>query len=129
MTRIANAIEEDRETLDALMERLDVTHNKVKAATAWVAEKAGRVKLSGASAQDRELGTYLSLETMSLGVEGKRSLWTGIRTVADHVPAVSTAELDELIARAEEQRASLEQMRLALAPEALGRSVVQTSSP
>ncbi len=128
MTRIANAIEEDRETLDALIKRLDVTHNKVKAATAWVAEKAGRVKFSGATTADRALGTFLALETMSLGVEGKRCLWIALRDVADGLPPLSASELDELIARAEDQRRGLEEMRQAFAREALVRGLVQSKA-
>src|SRR4051812_950101 len=72
MSRLAAEIEEDRDELLALMERADVSENPVKKAGAWVAEKVGRPKLSGAD--DESYGVYIALETMSLGVAGKLSL-------------------------------------------------------
>ena len=123
MAQVAMEIEEDRDTLIELMDRLEVSGNPVKAATAWVAEKAGRVKFSGLSSGDAELGNFLALETMSLGVEGKRCLWAALQTVVGEYPALATVDLPGLEARAEAQRAALEEQRLAIAPKALGRAV------
>jgi hypothetical protein len=39
MTRLATEIEQDRDTLVELMERLDVPRNPVKQAAAWIAER------------------------------------------------------------------------------------------
>ncbi|HEX6389316.1 MAG TPA: hypothetical protein VFZ89_07715 [Solirubrobacteraceae bacterium] len=111
MAEVASEIEADRDTLVALMGRLGATKNPVKAATAWVAEKAGRIKFSGVSSQDRDLGVFLALETMSLGVAGKRSLWRALQQVAGDVPELESVDLADLIARAESQRARLEQIR------------------
>lgn len=113
MTRIARAIEEDRDSLVQLMKALDASRNPVKQAGAWVAEKVGRVKFSGLSSDDAELGYYHTLETMSLGVEGKRSMWTALEHVAPQSPTLEQADLPRLIARATEQREALEAERLA----------------
>ena len=115
MDKLAADIDEDRDKLEQIMERLDVSKNQVKAATAWVAEKAGRVKFSGASANDQDLGNFLALETMSLGVEGKRSLWKALLEVEGIYPELETTELETLIKRAEDQRATLEGERIAAA--------------
>lgn len=120
MADIAMEIEQDRDTLAELMERLDTPRSPVKAATAWVAEKAGRVKFGGATSGDRELGDYLALETLSLGVEGKRSLWTALEAIADDYPALRSVDLAALAARAEAQRAALEEQRIVAAREAFG---------
>ena len=48
MGSLAPQIEEDRQTLVDLMERMDVSKNPLKQASGWVAEKASRVKFSGA---------------------------------------------------------------------------------
>jgi hypothetical protein len=119
MTDIADEIEADRDALLGLMDRLGASKNPVKAATAWLAEKAGRIKFSGISSQDRDLGIFLALEAMALGVEGKRDLWVALRTVADRVPVLATVDLPDLIARAESQRARLETIRERMAPRAL----------
>src|SRR4051794_34076251 len=74
MTRIAAEIEEDRDSLKDLMERLGASENQVKHATAWVAEKASRLKLSdfgGLLGGDEDYGMFMSLETLVLGVSGK----------------------------------------------------------
>jgi hypothetical protein len=120
MSKLAADIEADRDTLEGLMDRLEVSRNPVKQATAWVAEKAGKVKFTGISANDAELGNFLALETMSLGIEGKRSLWIALREVSDGHAELVPAELDELIARAETQRTAIETERRAAAQRAFG---------
>jgi hypothetical protein len=81
MRRLADEIEEDHQTLSELMETLGTSKNPVKQATTWLAEKASRVKLSGMSSGEDELGTLLALETLSLGVEGKKRLWIALKQV------------------------------------------------
>ena len=56
MTRLAAEIEEDRDTLVELMERVGASRNPVKQVTGWVAEKASRVKFSGATSGDPTSG-------------------------------------------------------------------------
>src|SRR4051794_14014141 len=83
MERLASEIDDDRDELQALMGRLDIKENPAKKAGAWVMEKAGRVKFSGATAGDRDYGVYMALETLSLGVAGKLSLWESLLSVKD----------------------------------------------
>ena len=47
LTRITGEIDEDRDALKRIMDRLDVSPAPVKATLAWAAEKAGRVKPNG----------------------------------------------------------------------------------
>lgn len=119
MGRLAAQIEDDRATLEALMERLGTTSNPLKEGASWLAEKASRLKFSGASTGDRDLGNYLALETLSLGVEGKLALWQALDAGAREVPEVAELDLTALIEGARSQRAALERERLALAPAAL----------
>lgn len=71
MSRLAGEIEADLDTLTDLMERLGATRNPGKQVAAWVAEKASRLKLTGVSSGNDEIGMLLSIEALSLGVEGK----------------------------------------------------------
>jgi hypothetical protein len=119
MTSIAAAIEEDRQTLLDLVERMDVSRNPVKQATGWIAEKASRVKFSGLGSGEPELGAFMALETIALGVAGKRSLWTALKEVAGKYPELASTDLDRLIERAESQHGSLERERLAAGIRAL----------
>jgi hypothetical protein len=115
MASVCAEIDSDRETLLGLMERMEVAKNPVKQAGAWVAEKAARVKFGGLGAGERELGTFLALESLSLGIEGKADLWRALREVAGEHPPVAALDLDGLIARAETQRATVERERTAAA--------------
>ena len=112
MARIAPEIQEDRETLLDLMEQLGTPKNPIKQATAWMAEKASRVKFGITSADGADVGLFMALETLTLGVEGKLAMWKSLRLIADDHPPLRAANLDDLIARAESQHNALEAERL-----------------
>jgi len=120
MSRLAPEIEEDRQTLLDLMERLGTSRNPVKQATTWLAEKGGRIKFGGVTSGEPDVGTFMAIETLALGVEGKASLWRALQRVADRSPSLQATDLDALLARAEDQRAQLERERIAAAARALG---------
>jgi hypothetical protein len=117
---LAPQIEQDRQTLIALMGRLDSSKNPVKQAGAWVIEKATRVKFAGVSSGEPELGRFMALESLALGVLGKLKLWKTLQQVADRYPPIAALNLDELIDRAESQYDLLERERLAAGARALG---------
>ncbi len=118
-TRLAADIAADLHTLSDLMRRLGVTRNPVKQVTAWVLEKVSRAKLSGLTAGSDQFGLYLSLEALSLGVEGKAALWMTLRELQADLPELQSVDLDHLIERAQQQRQILERQRIVVAPRAL----------
>lgn len=120
MTRLAAEIDEDRAELTALMQRLGVSESTIKKAGAWAMEKAGRPKFSGATSRDRQFGIFLALESLSLGVAGKLALWEALARVRAAHPELASTDFDRLIARAREQRATLEEERLRAAEAAFG---------
>lgn len=122
MEGIAAEIEEDRQALDDLMDALDVNRNPVKKAGGWAAEKLSRVKFSGAGSGDSEHGNFMALETLTLGVAGKRCLWVALRNVADRYEAIHEEDIDRLIERATSQHAELERFREQAAAALLGTS-------
>jgi hypothetical protein len=115
MHDLAAEIEDDRETLQQLMGRLDTQRNPVKEATTWLAEKLSHIKLSGLTARDREYGLFMAFETLSLGVEGKRLLWVALADVRDRYPALGDVDFEALQERAASQRLVLEAERTAAA--------------
>ncbi|MGI9183389.1 MAG: hypothetical protein ACR2GZ_00270 [Solirubrobacteraceae bacterium] len=119
MESLAPQIEEDRETLIALMEKLGTSKNPLKQAATWMAEKASRPKFSGLTSGERELGTFMAVESLALGVLGKEALWTALKAVADQRPPLASMNLDALIDRAQAQHRALERERLAMAKVAL----------
>jgi hypothetical protein len=120
MGPIALEIEADRQTLSDLMDRMGTSKNPVKQATTWIAEKASRPKFSGRTSGEPELGIFMALESLSLGVEGKASLWKALKGVSGKYGQLASMNLEDLIDRAEAQRSILERERMAASERALG---------
>ena len=70
------------------------------------------MKFWGLSSGEPELGTFMAVESLALGVQGKLSLWRALARVSDQHPAIASVNLDELIDRARTQYDLLESERL-----------------
>jgi hypothetical protein len=110
---VAIEVEEDREVLLEVMGHLSVSKNPVKAAVSWFAEKAGRFKPNGQFTGPSDLGQFLELEMMLLGVTGKLSLWEALAQLDD--PRLGDIDFSRLIERAESQQDRLNGHRVDLA--------------
>lgn len=120
LRRIAEMIEEDRQSLVGVMQRLSVSPNVAKTSFAWLAERAGRLKLNGRLVTYSPLSRVEELEALRLGVEGKLCLWKTLKDARGTDPRLEGVDLDELARRAEAQRDELEAMRVAAARKAFG---------
>lgn len=120
LSDLAQEVEHDRATLEDLIGRLGIEKSQVKEAAGWVMEKLSRVKLSEAVTGDADLKRLLEFETLSLGIEGKLAMWRALREVSASYPELADTDLDGLVKRAENQRASLEEHRIQVARVALG---------
>ncbi len=117
LSEIAAEIEEDRDSLERVMERIGVKPSKVKDGALWTAEKLGRLKPNNSLLAYSPLSRVLELEGLALGVTGKLALWQSLReTLGDGVDGIDFATLS---ARAAEQRSRLDAMRSRAAAEAL----------
>lgn len=114
-------VAEDRQELEAIMGRLDVGESRTRKASAWLAEKAAQLKLRLDDPAGGALRLFESLEALSLGIEGKRSLWRALAAASEDDPELRVANYEALERRAEEQRLRVETMRL----EAARRALVQ----
>ena len=119
LERIAREIEQDRDSLRAIMSGLGVGPDRFKIAGAWVGEKAGRLKLNGHLTSYSPQSRVIELEGLMLGVTGKRGLWVALRQIVPQEPRLDAEELDGLIGRAEIQIADLEELRLRAFSEAV----------
>ena len=104
--------------LKGVIERLGTGESSLKKAGAWLAEKAGRVKLGGTD-EPGDLSRLEVLEMLTTGVHGKRALWRALRVVAVRYEELRGLDLDLLERRAVEQHDELEAMRLEAAKAAL----------
>ena len=121
MVALTPQIEMDRQTLIGLMQRIGSPRNPFKQAGAWLTGKSSRVKFWGLTSGEPELGNFMALESLALGVQGKLSLWRVLQHVADQDPAFASVNLPELIDRAQDQYDKLEHERLAAGGRALNQ--------
>jgi hypothetical protein len=115
-------IEADRTTLTSVMEKLGVTRSTSKQLAGRVLETLSRARLSEHVTRSADVTLLMELETLSLGIEGKLSLWRSLGQVADTHPALAGADLPALADRAVRQRAGVEPFRLEAAARAFGSS-------
>ena len=108
---LTREIEEDRGGLLAVMRALDVSPSRVKPRLAWVAEKAGRLKLNGRLLSYSPLSRLVELEALVLGVTGKKSLWDALAVLAPAEPRLAAFDFAALAERAQSQIDGLERCR------------------
>jgi hypothetical protein len=119
LASIAAEIAEDRDALVEIMRALDVPVRQYKVYAGWAAEKVGRLKFNGQLTSRSPLSDFIELEGLRLGVEGKLALWRILVGVTAAEPRLDRARLDDLVARAERQISTLEDLRMAVGAQVL----------
>ncbi|RDG37106.1 transaldolase [Streptomyces corynorhini] len=119
LAELARQVEEDRDALARTMADLGVDTRNSKAALGRLAEKASRLKSNGRLLSRSPLSDLLEAETLLLGVLGKAACWRTLRVLADSDERLDADRLDTLLERAEQQSATLEELRSAAAARAL----------
>jgi hypothetical protein len=114
-------IEADVRELEGVMRLAGVSPSVARNAAAWVTAKIAELKVRIDDPTDGALRLLESLETVALGIDGKRALWMALAAVADQLPALSGVDYARLTRRAEAQRASVETQRVAAARAAFQR--------
>ncbi|MGH3876524.1 MAG: hypothetical protein ACRDSK_05735 [Actinophytocola sp.] len=118
LERVANGITEDVETFRDIMRGLGVRISPVKPVLAWGAERIGRLKPNGNLRSYSPLSRFEELEFLAMGIDGKKQLWTTLRDLAGLAARLPDIDFDELIGRAELQRAEVEPLRVRAGTEA-----------
>lgn len=120
LERVAAAIAEDVETFESIMKELDIRTDRLKTTLASLAERVGRLKLNGRLTGYSPLSRFEELEFITMGIDGKKQMWTTLRDLAHLGPRLPGVDFDELIRRAEWQRDELEPFRVAAGRDAFG---------
>lgn len=115
MVQLAADIAADRLTLQEVVRSLGIEEQESKQALGWVAEKATRLRLNRMAMGSEALARLLDMETLSMGIEGKRNLWHSLSEVAPVYPELTGFDFDNLVKRAEDQHDRLEIGRRAAA--------------
>lgn len=119
LTRLADEIAEDRESLRDLMKRLDVTESTVKKTAGWVGEKVGRLKPNDHLVSRSPLSDVLELEALRAGTAARIAGFQVLRAVAVDDSRITKEELETLMQRADDQAERLYQLHIQLAQENL----------
>ena len=119
LDRVASGIAEDVRTFRVIMDRLGVRPNPAKTGAALAAERLGRFKLNGRLAGYSPLSRFEELEFLTIGIDGKKQLWTTLRDLAGLSRRLPDVDFDRLLRRAEQQREELEPFRIRAGAEAL----------
>lgn len=109
LSEICAEIEADRETLERLMDRLEIRRGTVKPAGAWVAEKLGRLKLNGRLHGHSPLSLLVELELLFIGITGKRQMWEALQHTLGSEPG--GFDFQQLAERASSQLTKVEGLR------------------
>ena len=80
MAGLVADIQADRETLEELMKELDIDQGGLKQAAGKVVEKLARARTDKRVTGDAALSLMMEMESLSLGIEGKRAMWRPSRT-------------------------------------------------
>jgi hypothetical protein len=125
LSDLGRDIEEDRRTLLAVMRRLGVEPSLLKTSAAWVLEKVARLKLNGSPLTYTALDRVVELESLALGIAGKRALWRALDDLSLSENSLPGIDFHALAQRAEVQLATVEGLRRAAARIAFAAEVPQ----
>lgn len=109
---LRNEIDADQETLKELIAQLGEKESTVRKAGAWIVEKLSRAKIQLGETREGEMGLFLALEGVALGISGKRSLWRALATASETAPHLRGPAYVTLEKRAVEQHDRVEAQRL-----------------
>ncbi|MEU2778159.1 hypothetical protein ABZ646_36080 [Streptomyces sp. NPDC007162] len=112
LRNLAGEITEDRTSLLRIMRGLGIPARRYTVAAAGVAERLGRLKSNGRLVRPSPLTLVVELEFLRLGVTGKELGWRTLRSLAEADDRLDERELDRLLARAEQQLSTLEELRV-----------------
>lgn len=115
LAQLQDEIQEDRDVLEDLIERIGGAENPLKQAASWIAEKAHRTKPSGDVVGYSDLKRLEELEMLVLGVTGKHVLWDALDEVCGSDDRFRDIDFRALEQRAQRQRDDLEPHRIAAA--------------
>lgn len=99
---LLEAIQEDRRTLEQVMDQFDVSKSRLKNSTAWLGEKLSRLKLNGNVVRRSPLSPLVELEGLTMGATGKRNLWETLQ-VSPWSREFPQIDFEEMIGRADDQ--------------------------
>ncbi|TQK42639.1 hypothetical protein FBY35_4067 [Streptomyces sp. SLBN-118] len=119
MRRLAEDIDQDRQSLIELMNSLEIAPHRYRMYGGWIAEKVARLKPNGRVYRRSGLSTLVELEVLRLGIEGKHQMWQALVPVAAELDQLETSVLQGLMDRASAQMTTVDSLHHAAAASVL----------
>lgn len=108
LVEFVKVIDEDRATLEGVIERLGLGKGGIKATAGRVVEKVSRLRLHEKVTGDPDLSRVLELETLIMGVTGKLRLWHSLQESMASDARLAGVDFEALVRRAHDQLADLD---------------------
>ena len=115
---LAAEVEEDHRRLRAIMSQVGVSPNVAFGLTLRLGERLGRLKPNGRLVHRAPLSDLIEIEGLLDAVSAKRAGWQALTTV-ESTPGMDPGEIDELLARADDQLSHLMILHTRVATEVL----------
>ncbi|WP_323139642.1 hypothetical protein [Streptomyces sp. NBC_01443] len=128
LAKLAEQIDEDRQSLRRVMRDLDVPVRRAREVVGRIGESAGRLKPNGSLVRRSPLSDVVELEMMLLGVEGKAACWRALRELTAADDRLDAPDLDRLLARADTQVRTLDDLRRRRAAEVFAAELGVTAA-
>lgn len=105
-------IAEDRRTLRRVMHDVGADVSRTKVAAGWTLEKIRRLKPNGVLLGYTPLARVVELESLVIGIAGKRAMWQALDDVAASDDRLGPHYFSRLAERADDQLSRVEALRL-----------------
>jgi hypothetical protein len=112
LAELAGEIASDRQSLVAVMRRVGAERSNLKISAAWLSEKTRRLKPNGRLLSYTPLSRVVELESLVIGIAGKRALWQTLERLAPQEGELEGFDFASLAERAEDQLERVERLRL-----------------
>ena len=112
LAKLTAEIAEDRRTLQAIMRDVGAEASRTKVVAGWTLEKVRRLKPNGRFFDYTPLARVVELESLAIGIAGKKAMWRALEDVASHERGLARHDFPALAQRADDQLARVEVLRL-----------------
>ena len=109
---VREAVREDQQVLEEVRRRLGIRRSRLRNVAASLAQKLSSAKFRLEASKHGEVQLLHALDSLSLGIEGKKALWSALEAGAEVNPRLrGLVDHRDLIRRADEQLATLRDLR------------------
>jgi len=119
LKQLHTEIEGDRQELEQLMQRLDISASAPRKVSGWLGEKLAYIKLKMDDKSTGSMRLFEGLEALALGIQGKQGLWRALAVASAAEPELRGVDYDRLTQHSQDQHRRVEALRLDAAKQAL----------